>query len=308
LAEIRNACDTIPFLAQRRLVIVEGLLSRATAPSRSHPAVLEQTASGDESKSEEASSPEADKARNQALLAYLDRVPETSELVLVEEPVLRSGPMLRRLLELQSDRRAKLILCEKPKKSDLPGWIRSRAKLRQVRLDVTAVADLAEFVGDDLRQLDQELIKLADYAVGGKTVSSADVRQLVPATRTASVFELVDALGLGNAPAAGKLLQHVLDVDGEHPLRLLTMIGRQYRLLIQAKALQASGVKSPEIAKALNVADWTAPKLLNQAAKHSFSRLQIGMERVLAADEAIKTGQMGDREALDLLLAELLEP
>jgi DNA polymerase-3 subunit delta len=174
-------------------------------------------------------------------------------------------------------------------------------------LDVAAVADLAEFVGDDLRQLDQELIKLADYAAGGKTVGSVDVRRLVPATRTASVFDLVDALGSGNLPAAGKLLQHVLDVDGEHPLRLLTMISRQYRLLIQAKALQAAGIKPPEIAKALNVADWTAPKLLNQAARFSFARLQKAMERVLAADEAIKTGQMGDREALDLLLAELLE-
>ena len=306
LPEIQNACDTIPFLAHRRLVVVEGLLVRLAAPSRSHPAVPGQVASG-ESPSEEASSPEADKAQNQALLAYLDRIPETSELVLLEEPVLRSGPVLRRLLELQRDGRAKIIVCEKPKKSDLPAWIRTRAKLRQVRVDVTAVADLAEFVGDDLRQLDQELIKLADYAAGGKTVSSADVRRLVPATRTASVFDLVDALGSGNTPAAGKLLQHVLDVDGEHPLRLLTMIGRQYRLLIQAKALQASGVKPPEIAKALNVADWTAPKLLNQAAKHSFSGLQRAMERVLAADEAIKTGQMGDREALDLLLAELLE-
>jgi DNA polymerase-3 subunit delta len=156
--------------------------------------------------------------------------------------------------------------------------------------------------------LDQELIKLADYAAGGKEVNSADVRRLVPATRTASVFELVDALGSGNMPAAGKLMQHVLDVDGEHPLRLLTMIGRQYRLLIQAKALQAAGLKPPEIAKSLNVADWTAPKLLAQAAKHSFARLQRAMECVLAADEAIKTGQMEDREAMDLLLAELLEP
>jgi DNA polymerase-3 subunit delta len=103
-------------------------------------------------------------------------------------------------------------------------------------------------------------------------------------------------------------MQHALDVDGEHPLRLLTMIGRQYRLLIQAKALQAAGVKSPEIAKTLNVADWTAPKLLTQAGRHSFAWLQRDMERVLATDEAIKTGQMGDREALDVLLAELLEP
>jgi DNA polymerase-3 subunit delta len=305
LPEIRNACDTMPFLAQRRLVIVEGFLGRA-APPRGRLPGPEPPIPG-EPATTEAPPPEADKAQNKALLAYLDQAPETSDLVLVEEQLIGSGAILRRLLELQRDGRARIIPCERPKKSDLPAWIRTRAKLRRVKLDITAVTDLAEFVGDDLRQLDQELIKLADYA-GGKEVTSADVRRLVPATRTASVFELVDALGLGNMPAAGKLMQHVLDVDGEHPLRLLTMIGRQYRLLIQAKALQAAGAKPPEIAKNLNLADWTAPKLLTQASRHSFARLQRAMERVLAADEAIKTGQMGDREAMDLLLAELAEP
>jgi DNA polymerase-3 subunit delta len=306
LPEIQNACDTMPFLAQRRLVIVEGFLGRPATPPRNRQPVPDQAVSGEPTITE-APTPETDKAQNKALLAYLDRAPETSELVLVEEEVIGSGAFLRRLLELQRDGRARIVACEKPKKTDLPAWIRTRAKSHRVKLDVSAVADLAEFVGDDLRQLDQELIKLADYA-GGKEVNSADVRRLVPATRTASVFDLVDALGSGNMPAAGKLMRHILDVDGEHPLRLLTMIGRQYRLLIQAKALQAAGAKQSEIAKSLNVADWTAPKLLGQAARHSFARLQRAMERILEADEAIKTGQMGDREAMDVLLAELLEP
>jgi len=306
VSEIQNSCDTMPFLAERRLVIVEGLLGRLATPPRSRLTGPELVPPG-ESTLEQAPLPETDRAQSKALLAYLDRAPETSELVLLEEQAVGSGPVLRRLLELQRDGRARIISCEKPRKNDLPAWIRTRAQLHGVRLDVTAVADLAEFVGDDLRQLDQELIKLADYAAGGQEVRSADVRRLVPATRTASVFDLVDALGSGNMPAAGKLMQHALDVDGEHPLRLLTMIGRQYRLLIQAKALQAAGVKPPEIAKTLNVADWTAPKLLTQAGRHSFAWLQRAMERVLATDEAIKTGGMGDREALDVLLAELLE-
>jgi DNA polymerase III subunit delta len=302
--EIQNACDTMPFLAQRRLVVVEGLLARAATSSRGRPAVPDQTVA-DDPELEEATPPETGKGREKGLVAYLDQVPDTCELVLLEEHIVGSGPFLRRLLELQRDGRARVVTCEKVKKNDLPAWIRTRAKLRKVRLDVTAVADLAEFVGDDLRQLDQELIKLSSYAAGGTEIRSADVRRLVPATRSASVFDLVEALGAGNMPMAGKLMQHALDVDDEHPLRLLAMIGRQYRLLIQAKALQAAGVKPPEIARKLNVADWTAPKLLAQAGRQSFARLQRAMEHVLATDEAIKTGKMGDREALDVLLAEL---
>jgi DNA polymerase-3 subunit delta len=226
-------------------------------------------------------------------------------LVLLEEDTTSAGPILRRLQELTRSGQAKIVTCEKLRRNELPDWIRQRAAARKVKLDAGAIADLAEFVGDELRQLDQELIKLADYAPH-RTVTREDVRRLVPATRAASVFEMADALGMGDGATAGKLMRHALDIDGEQPLRLLGMIARQYRLLIQAKALQAQGTKPLEMARTLNVADWTVPKLLNQASRHTFAALERGMTRILAADEAIKTGKLSDREAMDILLAELL--
>jgi DNA polymerase III delta subunit len=77
--------------------------------------------------------------------------------------------------------------------------------------------------------------------------------------------------------------------------------------LIQVKALQAQGARPPEIARALNVGEWTVPRFTNQANRHSFSRLERAMARILAADEAIKTGKLTDREAMDILLVELIE-
>ena len=162
-------------------------------------------------------------------------------------------------------------------------------------------------MGDDLRQLDQELVKLHAYASDGRTVTRADVRRLTPVTRAANVFDLVEALGLNDYLTASRLLQPALDVDNEQPLRLLSLIARQYRLVLQAKAMQANGARQADIAHELNVPEWTAPKLLAQAARQTFPRLERAMERLLAADEAIKTGTLVDREAMDVLLAELAE-
>ncbi len=128
----------------------------------------------------------------------------------------------------------------------------------------------------------------------------------MPATRVASVFDLVDALGWGNAALAGKLMTHALDVDGEPPLRLLAMIARHYRQLLQLKAMQAQGVKPPEIARTLGIFEWKMGSLTAQANRHSFGRLEQALERMLAADESIKTGKLTDREAMDVLLAELV--
>lgn len=306
VAELENACDTLPFLAERRLVIVEGLLRRLSASARpkkaaSQPASAEMSEEG----AREEVAPELGKAQGKALLAYLDKVPPAADLVFTEADAVTGGAVLRRLLELQGERRARVILCAPPRRNEMPDWIRARARLRKIQLEPLAVADLAEFVGDDLRQLDQELIKLRDYA-GERTVTRTDVRRLVAATRAANVFDLVEALGNGDGPAAARLMRHALDADAEPPLRLLAMIARQYRLLIHAKALQMQGRKAPDIAHEVGVPDWTAQRLLNQAARHTFARLEQGMESILAADEAIKTGRLTDREAMDVLLAELL--
>lgn len=305
LAELHNACDTLPFLAERRLVVVENLLARLAASGKRKSKDAKAEPDAEEAAEQEAAAPEDGKGQVKEFLACFDQIPGSTEFVLLEADTA-SGPGMRRVQDLARSHQAQIILCEKPRKNDLPGWIRDRARLRQVKLDATAVQDLAEFVGDDLRQLDQELIKLADY-VTGRTVTREDVRLLVPATRTANVFELVDALGLGNGPTAGRLLHHALEVDGEPPLRLLAMIARQYRLLIQVKALQAQGARPAEIARQLNVGEWTVPRFINQANRHSFSRLERAMDRILAADEAIKTGRLTDREALDILLVELIE-
>ena len=304
VSELRNACDTLPFLAERRLVIAEGLLARLAAPAKGRGKAAEAVTVED-GVEETPLSPEAAKGQARVLLAYLDEVPESTELVLLEEDTTNAGPILRRLQELTRSGQAKIVTCEKLRRNELPDWIRQRAAARKVKLDAGAIADLAEFVGDELRQLDQELIKLADYAPR-RSVTRDDVRRLVPATRAASVFEMADALGMGDGATAGKLMRHALDIDGEQPLRLLGMIARQYRLLIQVKALQTQGARPPEMARTLNVADWTLPKLLSQANRHTFSALERAMERILAADEAIKTGKLSDREAMDVLLAELV--
>jgi DNA polymerase-3 subunit delta len=295
-------------------VIVEGLLGRLAAPAkgkaapegpRAEAVVRGGSGSAAEIADEETlPSTEVVKGQSKAFLTYFDSVPESTLLVLVEEDIA-GGQGFRKLQDLSREGRAKIVTCERLKRNDLPAWIRGRAQKRHLALDGPAVMDLAEFVGDELRQLDQELTKLADYA-HGRTVTREDVRKLVPATRVASVFDLVDALGAGNAPLASKLMAHALDVDGEPPLRLMAMIARHYRQLLQLKAMQAHGARTPEIARALGIFEWKMTGMVNQANRHSFARLEQALERVLQADEAIKTGRLTDREAMDVLLAQLV--
>ena len=192
LAELENICETLPFLSPHRLVIVEGLVRRLSGSRKSRSGSKET----DQAETDETPSADSSVAQTHRFIEYLDQLPETTELVLIEDEAIGSGPLMRRLMELQRSGQARIVLCQKPGRNDLNTWIRAHAAHHQVKLDGEAVNDLAEFVGDDLRQLDQELTKLADYAPG-RTVTHADVRLLVAATRAANIFELVDSLGMG---------------------------------------------------------------------------------------------------------------
>ena len=109
MAELENACDALPFLAERRLVIVEGLLRRlAASPKRPKGAESVETSEACEGAEDEEPLPEVNKGPAKKLLAYLDHVPVSTELVFVEGDTLGGGAILRRLFELGRDGRRAL--------------------------------------------------------------------------------------------------------------------------------------------------------------------------------------------------------
>jgi len=99
-------------------------------------------------------------------------------------------------------------------------------------------------------------------------------------------------------------LRRLLDT-GEHPLGLLAMIARQFRLLIQVKELKAEGATPPDVAKRLGIHPFPARKLTNQATHFTAAQLEAVYRHLLDTDVAIKSGEIEAEVALDLLVAGL---
>ncbi len=119
-----------------------------------------------------------------------------------------------------------------PDAKALPGWIQRRVRERKIAID-GAVQQLANFVGPNLRQLDNELEKLATYA-GERPIQSEDVMLLVSDASEAMIWDLTGALSQRNGHCA-MLALHSLRRADAHALYLLTMIARQYRIILKVK-------------------------------------------------------------------------
>ena len=291
LSELQHATEAVPFLADKRLVVVEGLLTRLAA----------RKGKGDDS--DEAAGSGTSKEMLSSLLDYLPRLPETTRLVLVEAQTIKDTHPVLKLAARQSGKT--VVEFAQPPLAELPRWITDRAKKHGGTLDGKAAARLATLIGGDLWRLDQEIGKLLTYVNGARPVTDKDVNLLVIDASTSSVFDLVDFLGKRDGKRAAHELHRLID-QGENPLGLLAMIVRQFRLLILVKELQARNLPPDQMAKEIGAHPFVVKKIGEQARMfRDLAQLETIYRRLLDIDVEIKTGVTSDVLALDLLVAGL---
>jgi len=286
--ELKTAAETLPFMGERRLVVVHGLLGRCNPR-------------GGEGQG---------KALSEALVEWLADLPATTRLVFVDDALHANNPVLKwatrwRGAQPVPDAAAVIREFSPPKPDQLPRWLVGRAAQRGGKLEPAAAVALSEaLIRDgvvDLRLADNELEKLLTFA-GDRPVAPADVEQLTVAVSLESVFRLIDALAERNGPAASTLLHQFL-VAGEPPLRLLALASRQFRLLLQARTLLDGGAPTHDLGGRLAVPPFVARKLIGQSRRFSIAFLESALKRLLDIDAEIKTGRMDGVLALDLFVA-----
>lgn len=301
LNAIRMACETLPFLAEARLIVVDGL----PKPKRG---------AGDEPESAPEPEPAAKPGKKSAkkpsaaalareftsgLATIAASLPPTSTLtVIVEEELPATHPLFA-----AAQRHGKLLLAAPPAGAALDRWIAARVKAEDAAITPDAAQRLALLTVGDLRLLASEITKLATYVGRGGTIDAPAVAALVPDHRVFRVFDLTDALARGERAAALALL-HTLLADGEQPLGIVAMVARQVRVLIQVKDLAAQQQRSGDIAAAVGMQPYLVEKAVAQARRFSFAQLAAAQAACLDVDTALKRSRMAPTLALDLLIAE----
>ena len=293
--ELIQHAATVPFLAQARMVVVEGLV-RAHGGGK---AVVEAW---------------------QPLLDAIPALPDTSHIVLLEPvpPRSRSGPQpapLGRSALMKTLRAVEGVDAQEfPElsaygrdggESPVARWVQQRAEEHDVALERPAVEELVELVGADLWALASEIDKLARYA-GDRTVTVEDVRLLTPQAREESIFNVVDAVVEGRAPPALLLIRRMLTEGSHTPQGIQAMIARQLRNLVRATELLAEGAAQPAVADATGVRNnFALGKLMRQARATTREAAEASLRAVEACDHDVKTGRVDDELALDLLVMRL---
>ncbi len=277
-AEVVAAASALPFLSDKRLIIVEGMLTWLTRKGGG----------------------KAAKAEIEVLTNRLPTLPETARLVFVEPETLNDSNPILKLAKNDPHGYAKAF--NPPQ--DASHWISKQVEAYGGKIEPRAAAALAAVVGTDMRAADSECIKLVTYVGTERTITEAEVRLLTAYVAEAGIFDMVDALGRREGARALALMHRLL--DEQPPLSLLGMINRQFRLLIQTREVLDAGGNSSDLLKLSEIrSPFVAQKLAQQARNFTLEQLEGIYRYLLDTDYGIKTGRVADTLALDLLVAGL---
>ncbi len=176
---------------------------------------------------------------------------------------------------------------------DLENWIKKYTDNQSIKIEPTTIKELAIKVGSDLFQLTSELDKLSAFK-SNEIITAKDVKDMVISKFDDAIFNLVDALGGKDKKTALKLMSNQLNF-GTHPLMIISMIARQFKLILKTKGDKTSAVK-------LKLHPFVFSKVKTQGQNFTTKQLIKIINEILEIEKHLKSGEKNPELLLNLFI------
>jgi DNA polymerase-3 subunit delta len=273
-----NDLQTMPFLAPRRLVVVEGADAFVSR----------------------------ERARLEKFVAEVAGKKDPSGVLVLD---VKTWLGTTKLAKATPD--AWVISCKAPPTHQLPQWCVSWCVGRTGKQLAAAAAKLlVDLVGSEMGVLDQEMQKLAVYIGAAPKIDVKDVDELVGRSRSESTWQIFDLVSAGKTPEALDFLTRLLD-QGEEPIKLLGAFGSQLRRLAQTTRLRAQGVALGEAMSRAGVPNFPQARTGAEALLKHLGRRRLDRvyDWLLELDVGLKGGShLPDHAQLERFIIRLARP
>lgn len=262
--ELIRLADTMPFFAERRLIMVEdsGFF----------------------------------KSSAEAVVQYLPTMPESTCLLFVESEVDKRSKLYKKIKSLG-------YAAEMTRQdiTQLSRWAGSLLAREGKKINHSTMELFLSMTGDDMKNIRMELEKLISYTWGRDVITEKDVEAICTVRVSSRIFEMVAAIVNRQTRKAMDLYEDLLMLK-EPPMRILFLIARQFNQLLQVKELSEKGMERKLIASKLKMQPFVVGKIMPQARQFSREQILSYVQLCVEVEEAVKTGRLADRLAVELLI------
>lgn len=239
------------------------------------------------------------KAPPEKLLKFLEDMehyPDTAHLMFIEKDVDKRGKLFK-LIQKNG------FACEMgmQNQGQLMRWAARYLANAGKKIRNSTMELILSKSGDSMDNIASELEKLIAYTGDRDVIEDEDVEAICSQNVEDRVFDMITEMSLGNTERALKFYGDLLTLQ-EAPMKILSLMRRNFNQLLLTKESVTKGMSGQEAAKYVNVSPWILGKLQNQAKHYSLEGIEDYIKRCLEYDEAIKSGNLSDRMAVELLL------
>ncbi len=262
--DVISAADTLPFFAERRLVVVDesGWF----------------------------------KASLKKLPDFLPSMPESTVLLFIESAVDKRNRLYKAVQTLGS-----ILELKHPEGRELSVWAAAYLARAGKKITPSTMDHFLDMVGNDMENVENELEKLISYVGDSDVVDRRAVDTITTVLPEDRVFQMVDAVTDHRERDALRYYGDLLALKVS-PTLILYLTAKRYQQLLNVKNLMDAGRKKTEIAQELKLREYAAGKLMSQARPLKSAALFGMLRRCVEYEERVKTGDLNDRMAVELLL------
>ncbi|EOC99286.1 DNA polymerase III subunit delta [Caldisalinibacter kiritimatiensis] len=278
--DIINACETLPFMSSKKIVVVEDPLFLINSKAVS-------------------------KQDEKQLVNYMNNLNDTTCLIFIvnDEKIDKRKKIFKQIKSIGA-----VIEFDRVKGDELNKWIAKTFKKNNKKISKNNINYFIHNSGyidsssdKTLYDLENEIVKICNYIGDRIEVNREDIDSILVKTLQNNIFKLVDCIGQKNTEDALSIFNEMILAN--EPVQLIFyMIARQFRLLLMAKLLEKKGYSVPNIAKKINTPNFVAKKVLTQSRNFSYKRLEEGLKKCLEIDENIKKGNIDSKLAIEILI------
>ncbi|WP_026476277.1 DNA polymerase III subunit delta [Alkaliphilus transvaalensis] len=278
-----DACETLPFMAEKKLVLVknfEGFQGKKKVLTEDD---------------------------EEELIGYFQKISDSTCLVFYGQPTIDS----RRKIVKTISKYGQVINIEKLKENELSQWILKEIKGYDKEIqpkELTYLMNHLDYFGRNATQtlmdIANEIKKIAYYMGDESKVEISHIEKVSTFKFQNDIFKLLDAVGQRNIQETLKRLNHLLE-EGEVIIRLMVTLSNQLKNILSTKLLLEEGYNPKMIASKIGIHPFVASKCAEQSRHYSIKQLKALLNHFLEMDLMIKSGKINDRLALELLLMEM---
>jgi len=264
-----DAVMTVPFMANNRLVLVKytGLFSGVKKGA------------------------DVDK-----LAKTLEHIPSSTVVIFVEDTIDK-----RLKLYKSTSKLGFVAEFKTPKEKEIRVWVAELFKQANKNIAPDVIAFFVNTVSFSMEAITLEVDKLIAYKDNESDITIQDIELISTKSLEVKIFDMLKAVGEKNLDKVLEIYNNMISAK-ESPIMILTMLARQFRLILRTKALLRETNDINYIAQQLDTRSFVVKECLEQAKNFKFDTLIEALTECLELDFKIKTGRISDKLGLEVLL------